>query len=248
MTTPQYRTIWISDLHIGSTQCQDEILLDFLKHNDSEKLYLVGDIIDFWALSKKMYWPSSHNTIIQKLLRKARHGTQIIYIPGNHDENLRQYDNYVFGDIVVKRSDIHTTAAGQRLLIVHGDEYDNIARHSRWVSFLGNIGYDWLIETNRAIRHFRKLLGVQSHFSLATYVKLKVKNFAQFIYHYEETIVRTLKSEKLDGVVCGHIHHAGLKEIEDFWYINTGDFVENCTAVVEHFDGRIELLQWRLTE
>ena len=246
MTTPQYRTIWISDLHIGSTQCQAEILLDFLKHNDSEKLYLVGDIIDFWALSKKMYWPSSHNTIIQKLLRKARHGTQIIYIPGNHDENLREYDDYVFGDITVKNSDIHITAAGQRLLIVHGDEYDGIARHSRLLSFVGNVGYDWLIEMNRVIRYFRKLQGVQSHFSLATYIKLKVKNLAQFISLYEESIVRSLKSEKLDGVICGHIHHAEIKQIDDFWYIYTGDFVENCTAIVEHFDGRLELLQWRV--
>jgi len=195
-----------------------------------------------------MYWPSSHNTIIQKLLRKARHGTQIIYIPGNHDENLREYDDYVFGDITVKNSDIHITAAGQRLLIVHGDEYDGIARHSRWLSFVGNVGYDWLIEMNRVIRYFRKLLGVQSHFSLATYIKLKVKNLAQFISLYEESIVRSLKSEKLDGVICGHIHHAEIKQIDDFWYINTGDFVENCTAIVEHFDGRLELLQWRVKE
>jgi UDP-2,3-diacylglucosamine pyrophosphatase LpxH len=195
-----------------------------------------------------MYWPSSHNTIIQKLLRKARHGTQIIYIPGNHDENLREYDDYVFGDITVKNSDIHITAAGQRLLIVHGDEYDGIARHSRLLSFVGNVGYDWLIEMNRVIRYFRKLLGVQSHFSLATYIKLKVKNLAQFISLYEESIVRSLKSEKLDGVICGHIHHAEIKQIDDFWYINTGDFVENCTAIVEHFDGRLELLQWRVKE
>ncbi len=248
MTTPQYRTIWISDLHIGSTQCQAEILLDFLKYNDSEKLYLVGDIVDFWALSKKMYWPSSHNIIIQKLLRKARHGTQIIYIPGNHDENLREYDNYVFGDITVKNSDIHITASGQRLLIVHGDEYDTIARHNRWLSYIGNVGYDWLIEMNRAIRYFRQLLGVQSHFSLATYVKFKVKNLAQFIYHYEESIVHILKNEKVDGVICGHIHHPEIKQIDGFWYINTGDFVENSTAIVEHFDGRLELLKWQVKE
>lgn len=245
MTTPQYRTIWISDLHIGSTQCQADTLLDFLKHNDSEKLYLVGDIIDFWSLSKKMYWPSDHNTIIQKLLRKARHGTQIIYIPGNHDENIREYDSYVFGDIVVKNSDIHLTATGQRLLIVHGDEYDTIARHYQWLEKIGSVGYDWLIEINRGIRAIRRLLGVQSHFSLAAYVKFKVKNVLQFISDYEESIVRTLKDENLDGVICGHIHHAEIKRIEDFWYINTGDFVESCTAIVEHYDGRLELLRWR---
>ncbi|TPQ28852.1 UDP-2,3-diacylglucosamine diphosphatase [Methylomonas koyamae] len=244
MTASVYRTIWISDLHIGSTQCHAEALLDFLKHNDSEKLYLVGDIIDFWALSKKMYWPREHNTIIQKILRKARHGTQIIYVPGNHDENVREYDDYVFGDIVVKRSDIHTTAAGKRFLIVHGDEYDTIARHHRWLAKIGSVGYDWLIEINRFLRICQKLIGYRSHFSLAAFVKFKVKNAVQFISDYEESIVRTLKNQGLDGVICGHIHHAEIKEIEGFTYVNTGDFVESCTAIVEHADGRLELVNW----
>jgi UDP-2,3-diacylglucosamine pyrophosphatase LpxH len=248
MTSPQYRTIWISDLHIGSTQCQADTLLDFLKHNDSEKLYLVGDIIDFWALSKKMYWPPDHNTIIQKLLRKARHGTQIIYIPGNHDENIREYDSFVFGDVVVKNSDIHTTLTGQQFLVVHGDEYDTIARHHQWLAKIGSVGYDVLIDINRIFRFFRRLLGVQSQFSLAAYVKFKVKNVVQFISDYEESIVHTLKHEKLDGVICGHIHHAEIKQIEGFWYVNTGDFVESCTAIVEHFDGRLEMLRWRKQE
>jgi UDP-2,3-diacylglucosamine pyrophosphatase LpxH len=247
MNTP-YRTIWISDLHIGSTQCQADTLLDFLKHNDSEKLYLVGDIIDFWALSKKMYWPRDHNTIIQKILRKARHGTQIIYVPGNHDENVRDYDDYVFGDIIVKKSDIHTTKLGKRFLVVHGDEYDTIAQHHQWMARLGSVGYDWLIEINRVLRMVRRLLGIQSHFSLAAFVKFKVKNVVQFISHYEESIVRTLKNEGLDGVICGHIHHAEIKDIEGFLYVNTGDFVESCTAIVEHHDGSLELLKWRKQE
>ena len=195
MTTNHYKTIWISDLHIGSTQCQADTLLDFLKHNDSEKLYLVGDIIDFWALSKKMYWPPDHNTIIQKFLRKARHGTQIIYIPGNHDENVREYDNYVFGDIVVKNSDIHTTLLGKRFLIVHGDEYDTIATHYQWLAKVGSVGYDLLIDINRFLRFFRNLVGIPSNFSLAAYVKYKVKNVVQFISDYEISIVNTLKNE-----------------------------------------------------
>lgn len=244
MTTSLYRTIWISDLHIGSTQCQADTLLDFLKHNDSEKLYLVGDIIDFWALSKKMYWPRDHNTIIQKILRKARHGTQIIYVPGNHDENVRDYDEYIFGDIVVKNSDIHTTAAGKRFLVVHGDEYDTIAQHHRWMAKLGSIGYDWLIDINRFLRLIRRLFGVQSHFSLAGYIKFKVKNVVQFMSDYEETIVKTLKNEGVDGVICGHIHHAEIKEIEGFLYVNTGDFVESCTAIVEHQNGDLALIKW----
>mgnify|MGYP000016938851 CR=1 FL=1 len=245
MTASTYRTIWISDLHIGSTQCQADVLLDFLKYNDSEKLYLVGDIIDFWALSKRMYWPKDHNTIIQKILRKARQGTQIIYIPGNHDENVRAYDNYVFGDVVVKNSDIHTTAQGKQFLIVHGDEYDMVARNHRWLAKVGSVGYDWLIELNRFLRPIRRLIGFQSHFSLAAFVKFKVKNVVQFISDYEEGIVHTLKNQNLDGVVCGHIHHAEIKAIKDFLYINTGDFVESCTAIVEHFSGEIELIHWK---
>ncbi len=239
-----YRTIWISDLHIGSTQCQADVLLDFLKYNESEKLYLVGDIIDFWALSKKVYWPRDHNTIIQKILRKARHGTQVVYIPGNHDENIRDYDNYVFGDIVVKNSDVHTTALGQRLLIVHGDEYDTIAKYHKWMAKLGSKGYDYLLDINRLLRSIRRLFKIQSQFSLAAFVKFKVKNAVQFISDYEESIVNTLKDGQFDGVVCGHIHHAEIKDIGGFLYVNTGDFVESCSAIVEYQNGTLELVRW----
>ncbi|PPC91029.1 MAG: UDP-2,3-diacylglucosamine hydrolase [Methylobacter sp.] len=245
MVTNSYKTIWISDLHLGSTQCQADVLLDFLRYNDSEKLYLVGDIIDFWSLSKKMYWPRDHNTVIQKILRKARHGTQVLYIPGNHDENVRDYDNYVFGDITVKNFDIHITADGKKLLIVHGDEYDTIARYHKWVAKLGSKGYDMLIEINRYLRIIRRFLGIQSQFSLAAFIKFKVKNIVQFISDYEESIVSRLKKDDLDGVVCGHIHHAEIKEIDGFLYLNTGDFVESCTAIVEQSNGTLELIKWR---
>ena len=240
-----YRTIWISDLHLGSTQCQADVLLDFLKHNDSEKLYLVGDIIDFWALSKKIYWPIDHNTVIQKVLRKVRHGTHVIYIPGNHDENVRQYADYVFGDIVVKTSDIHISASGKKFLVIHGDEYDTIAKYHKWIAKLGNEGYDFLIWINHILRKIRFLIGMQSNFSLSAYVKYKVKNVVQFISDYEESIVSTLKDRELDGVICGHIHHAEIKDMNGFLYINTGDFVESCTAIVEHFNGTLELVTWQ---
>jgi UDP-2,3-diacylglucosamine pyrophosphatase LpxH len=248
MTVNKYRTIWISDLHLGSSQCQANVLLDFLKFNDSDKLYLVGDIIDFWALSKRMYWPGSHNTVIQKLLRKARHGTQIIYVPGNHDENVRDFGQYIFGDIRIKQSDVHTTLDGKRLLVVHGDEYDTIARHHRWVAELGCSGYDFLLFINRAWGMVRRRLKIQSRFSLSAYVKFKVKNIVQFISEYEESIVATLADGGLDGVVCGHIHHAEIKQVGRFLYVNTGDFVESCTAVVEHFDGALELVRWELSQ
>jgi UDP-2,3-diacylglucosamine pyrophosphatase LpxH len=248
MNNNSYRTIWISDLHLGSTQCQADVLLDFLKHNESEKLYLVGDIIDFWSLSKKMYWPRDHNTVIQKLLRKARHGAQVIYIPGNHDENVRDYDNHVFGDIVVKNSDIHTTADDRKFLVVHGDEYDTIAQCYKWLAKIGSDGYDFLIWVNRFLRIIRRWFGLQSNFSLAAYVKFKVKNVVQFISDYEESIVSTLKDRDLDGVICGHIHHAEMKKIDGFLYINTGDFVESCTAIVEHFNGTLELVTWHMMQ
>ena len=247
MSTNTYRTIWISDLHLGSTQCQADVLLDFLKHNESQKLYLVGDIIDFWSLSKKIYWPRDHNTVIQKILRKARHGTQVIYVPGNHDENIRQYDNYVFGDIVVKNSDVHRTFEGKQFLIVHGDEYDTIAKCHKWMAKLGSEGYDFLIAVNRILRIIRRWFGLQSNFSLAAYVKFKVKNAVQFISDYEESIVTTLKDQSLDGVICGHIHHAEIKDIDGFLYVNTGDFVESCTAIVEHTNGTLELVKWHKT-
>lgn len=248
MTVNAYRTIWISDLHLGSAQCQADVLLDFLKHTESEKLYLVGDIIDFWSLSKKMYWPRDHNTVIQKLLRKARHGTQIIYIPGNHDENVRDYNHYVFGDIVIRESDIHVTVDGKKLLVVHGDEYDTIAQYHRWIAKLGSVGYDFLLWVNRRERQIRRLLNRQSHFSLAAFVKFKVKNIVQFISDYEASIVGTLQHKELDGVVCGHIHHAEIKNMQNFLYLNTGDFVESCTAIVEHFNGRLELIRWHKRE
>jgi UDP-2,3-diacylglucosamine pyrophosphatase LpxH len=248
MTPTRYRSIFISDLHIGSSQCQADVLLDFLKYNESDILYLVGDIIDFWALSKKVYWPKSHNTIIQKILRKARHDTRVVYVPGNHDENVRDYDEYVFGDIVVKNSVVHVTAAGKRLLVVHGDEYDTIAKYHRWIARLGSTGYDFLLELNRLLRAIRRFLGIQSHFSLAAFVKFKVKNAVQFISDYEQSIVATLIDEGLDGVICGHIHHAEIKDMGGFLYVNTGDFVESCTAIVEHDDGRLELIRWQQRE
>lgn len=219
-------------------------MLDFLKHNESETLYLVGDIIDFWALSKRVYWPRDHNTIIQKILRKARHDTKVIYVPGNHDENVREYDEHVFGDIEVRNSIVHTTVDGKRFLVVHGDEYDTIAKYHQWIAKLGSKGYDFLLEVNRAVRAVRRVMGIQSHFSLAAYIKFKVKNAVQFISDYEQSIVMTLKDEGLDGVICGHIHHAEIKEMDGFLYVNTGDFVESCTAIVEHDCGRLELIRW----
>lgn len=242
--TNYYKTIFISDLHLGSTQCQSDVLLDFLKYNESEKLYLVGDIIDFWSLSKKTYWPKEHNTIVQKMLKKARHGTKIIYVPGNHDENIRDYDNHVFGDIEIRNEDVHETLEGKKYLVVHGDLFDNITKYNKWIAKLGSDGYDLLLILNRYISNTRRFLGIQSKFSLAGYIKNKVKNLVKFISDYEESIVAALQHKDVDGVICGHIHHAELKDIGGFEYVNTGDFVESCTAIVEWYDGTLHLVHW----
>ena len=242
-----YKTIFLSDLHIGSTQCNAEMLLSFLKYNESEKLVLVGDIIDLWALSKRIYFPQTHNTIIQKLLKKSRNGTEIIYIPGNHDEPLRDYDNTSFGNIHIKNSYIHTTINDKKFLVIHGDEYDVITLNHKWLSKIGNVGYDLLIDANRLMKWIQKLLNINSTFSLSAYIKNKVKNIVQVISDYEESLVETIQDKNLDGIICGHIHHAEIKVIKDKLYLNCGDFVESHTAIVEHFDGTLELVNWNFT-
>lgn len=246
METNKYRTIFISDLHIGSTQCQSKVLLNFLQHNNSDTLYLVGDIIDFWSLSRRMRWTVEHNTIIQKILKKARHGTEVIYVPGNHDENVREYDGYVFGDITIKNKDIFVSATGKRYIVIHGDEMDSITMNHKWIAKLGGDGYDALIWLNPYINNIRKLLGYRPHFSLSQFIKYKVKNIVQFISNYEQIVVNSISQQNADGVICGHIHHPEIKEIDGYTYMNTGDFVESCSALVEHYDGRFEIVYWNI--
>jgi len=246
-----WKTIWISDVHLGSTQCDAEALLDFLKHNHTEKLFLVGDILDIWAMRSKLYWPSSHSTVVQKILRMARHGVEVIYIPGNHDEFIR--NNFVgleFGDkgknIVIKESDVHVALDGKKYLIVHGDEFDGIAKYAKWLAKFGSKAYDFLLDLNRFHRFVQKFFGGgRPSFSLSAYLKYKVKNAVQFISDYEESIVAALKNEKVDGVICGHIHHPELKEIDGFVYANDGDWVESLTALVEDFDGKLRIIDWK---
>jgi UDP-2,3-diacylglucosamine pyrophosphatase LpxH len=250
--TNAWKTIWLSDMHLGSTQCDPEAILDFLKHNKTQKLYLVGDIIDLWALSSRVYWPTSHNTVIQKFLKIARHGTEIIYIPGNHDEFIRNhFVGMHLGDegkgIKIMDRDVHTTIDGKRYLVVHGDEFDTITKYAKWIAKLGSVGYDFLLDLNRFYRFVRKICGCRySDFSVSAFVKYKVKNAVQFIADYENAIITALKNEDVDGVVCGHIHHAELKEIGHFTYANDGDWVESCTALAEDFEGKLHLLDWKI--
>lgn len=238
-----YRSIWISDTHLGSAGCQADKLLGFLKANESEYLFLVGDIIDFWALKRKSYWPESHNTVVQKVLKKARHGTKVVYIPGNHDENLRDYLDHTFGNIELHKEFVHTLADGRTILCVHGDDFDVVTRYHKWVAVLGDMGYEALLTLNRYFNVIRAKLGM-GYWSLSAYVKHKVKQAVSFIGEYEESVTRAAKTRGVDGVLCGHIHHAEIKQLSDFMYINTGDWVESCTAIVEHFDGTLELIRW----
>ncbi len=237
------RTLFISDVHLGTRGCQADLFLDFLRHYDAEKIYLVGDIIDGWRLRRAWYWPQSHNDVAQKLLRKARKGARVVYLPGNHDEFLRDYLGTHFGGIEVRNTDIHTTADGRRLLVIHGDQFDLVVRHARWLAHLGDWAYSTALNLNTGMNIVRRRLGF-SYWSLSAWAKLKVKNAVNFIGAFEEALAREARENAIDGVICGHIHYAAMHSDFGTAYYNCGDWVESCTALAEHHDGRFEIIRW----
>ena len=239
----RYRTIWISDVHLGTRGCNAAMLVDFLDHVDSDTLYLVGDMIDGWRLKKKFYWPAAHNDVVWRLLKRAKRGTRVVYIPGNHDEVFRQFSGLDFGGIAIRRKAIHETADGRRLLVLHGDEFDAITLAHRWLAHVGDAAYTALMALNVWMNRARRLFGMP-YWSLSKHAKAKVKNAVAFISHFEEVVAHAAGARGVDGVVCGHIHTAEMREIGGVAYYNDGDWVEGCTALVEHFDGRMELLHW----
>ncbi len=241
-----YRTLFLSDVHLGSRGCQAELLLDFLKNNDAATIYLVGDMIDGWQLKNRWYWPQTHNDVVQKLLRKVRKGVRVIYLPGNHDEFARDYIGSVFGGVEVADHAYHMTADKKRLLIVHGDQFDIVVKHARWLAFLGDWAYTFALWSNLWLNKIRRKLGF-TYWSLSAWAKLKVKNAVNFIGAFEAALVEAARRHNADGVVCGHIHHAVILDIGGISYVNIGDFVESCTAVAEHDDGRLEILRWQMT-
>ena len=241
---PRVRSIFLSDIHLGTRACQADRLLDFLRAYSTDNLFLVGDIIDFWAMNRGIYWTQEQNTIVQKVLRRARHGERVIFIPGNHDEALREYNGTVFGDIEVHREWVHTTADGRRFLLIHGDEFDQVTRYHRWVAVLGDVSYNGLVRINSILSWVRRRLGRPGYWSLAGYAKRKIKTALQFINDFEDSVIRAVRQRGLDGVICGHIHWAALREVGGLTYINCGDWVDSCTAIVEHLDGRMELVEW----
>jgi len=241
---PRVRSIFLSDIHLGTRACQAERLLDFLRNHSADHLFLIGDIIDFWAMSRGICWTQAQNTVVQKVLRRARHGEDVVFIPGNHDEALREYTGTVFGDIRVVGEYVHRLADGRRFLLIHGDEFDQVTRHHRWVAVLGDKAYDWLVSLNVALSWLRRRLGRPGYWSLAGYAKRKVKTALQFIGDFEQSVIRSVRQRGLDGVICGHIHWAALREVGGLTYVNCGDWVDSCTAIVEHLDGRLEIIHW----
>ncbi len=236
-----YRTGWISDVHLGTRGSNTAALLEFLRESEFETLYLVGDLIDIWALRRGIFWPQQHNDVLQKLLRKARKGTEVIYIIGNHDEFLSRFHG-LYGGMSLQKNAIHLTADGRRLLIMHGHELDAVVQNLGWLAHVGDVGYTLLMRCNGLVNFVRRLLGF-GYWSLSAYVKAEVKNVVGFIGKFEESVVRYARDYDVDGVLCGHIHTAAVREIDGVTYYNTGDWVESCTAIVEHYDGSMELMR-----
>jgi UDP-2,3-diacylglucosamine pyrophosphatase LpxH len=239
----RFRSLFISDVHLGARGSQAEKLLDFLRWHEADTIYLVGDIVDGWALRSGWYWPQSHNDVVQKLLRQARKGVNIVYVPGNHDEFLRDYYGTHFGGIVVSETAIHVGPDGRRYLVIHGDHFDLVVTQARWLALLGGKAYDWAIVANRMFNALRRRFGFP-YWSLSQWLKLKVKNAVNYIGDFEKALVAEAERHGVQGVICGHIHHAAIHEEFGVRYLNCGDWVESCTAIAEHADGGFEILTW----
>jgi UDP-2,3-diacylglucosamine pyrophosphatase LpxH len=240
----RYRAIFISDVHLGTRTAQATQLLGFLRQNEADTIYLVGDIVDFWKVRRGPHWPQAHNDVFQKLLRKVRHGARIIFIPGNHDEGLRDFVGMHFGGIEIHQSVVHRTAGNKRYVVLHGDEFDVVVRTAKWLAFLGDRGYELALWLNNPLNWVRRHLGL-GYWSLSAYLKYSVKRAVSFIGAFEEAVASEARRHHADGVICGHIHHAADRVIDGVHYLNCGDWVETCSAVVEHHDGRLEVINWK---
>jgi len=239
----KFRALFLSDVHLGTKGCQADKLIDFLRYHEADVIYLVGDMVDGWQLRTSWYWPQSHNDVVQKFLRQARKGTRIIYVPGNHDEFLRGYYGTHFGGVEVADTAIHQGVDGRRYLVIHGDHFDMVVKHARWLALLGDYAYTTALILNRCFNAGRRLLGLP-YWSLSQWLKLKVKNAVSYIGEYERTLIAEAQRHAVEGVICGHIHHAIIREDFGVRYINCGDWVESCTAIAENIDGRFEIITW----
>ena len=234
------RTVWVSDLHLGTRTSNAGAFLEFLRNHEIGTLYIVGDLIDVWQLRRGIYWPQEHNDVIQKILRAARKGTRVIYIPGNHDEFVSRFCG-LYGHIAIQKHAIHTAADGRRIFVMHGHELDTVVQNVRWLAFAGDLGYQFLLSLNPAINFARRRLGL-GYWSLSAYAKKRVKDAVSFIGEFEKAVVRYAGQYGTDAVLCGHIHSAAVRQFGDVTYYNCGDWVESCTALLENHDGLIELV------
>jgi len=241
--TLHMRSVFISDVHLGFKGCQATYLLDFLRRVECDQIYLVGDIIDVWALSRSFYWPQAHNDVIRTILGKAKHGTRVVYIPGNHDRLFRDHDGLVMGNVEIRREATHETADGRRFLVLHGDEFDSIVRASPMLESIGCSAYDFALRLNRHFNAVRVRFGYP-YWSLAAFLKHTVKNAVRYIANFERALATEAQRRGVDGVICGHIHRAEMSEFDGITYCNDGDWVESCTTLVEDYSGRLSLLRW----
>lgn len=243
----KYRSVFLSDIHLGTKACQAQALLDFLKSFECEKLYLVGDIIDCWAMSYSMYWPQTHNDVIQKLLRKGRKNTDIIYLPGNHDEVLRSFGDQFFGNITLVDKIVHIDYHNRPIMVMHGDQFDIVIKNAKRLAHLGSWAYDAVMYLNVFVNYIRRWFGL-SYWSLSAWAKYKVKEAVNFIGNYEDNLAGYAKTHGTKGIICGHIHHANIRDINDIKYMNCGDWVESCTALIETLDGEWKIIRWSEVE
>ncbi len=238
-----WRTVFISDVHLGTPGCQAKALLAFLKAHPSDRLYLIGDIIDGWQLRRRWYWPQSHNDVVQKILRRVRKGCKVTFIPGNHDEFARHFLGHKFGGVDVVEDAIHTTADGRKLWVIHGDHFDGVIQYAKWLAYLGDNLYEFTLRLNTHLNSLRARLGLP-YWSLSQYLKHRVKSALNYVLRFEGAVAAEARKRGLDGVVCGHIHRAEMRDIDGTLYCNDGDWVESLTAIVEHHDGRLQIVQW----
>lgn len=239
----RFRAVFLSDIHLGTRTSQADALLDFLKAVEADTFYLVGDIVDFWKVRRGPHWPQSHNDVVQKILRKARKGSRVVLVPGNHDEALRDYVGWSFGDVAISQSAVHVSATGKRYLIMHGDEFDVVVRNARWLALLGDIGYETALRLNTPLNWMRRTLGL-GYWSLSAFLKYQVKQAVAFIGAYEEAVATEAQRQGMDGIITGHIHHAADRRIDAIHYLNCGDWVESCTAIVETWSGEFRVIRW----
>jgi len=238
-----FRSLWVSDTHLGGRNLKSDQLYDFLASTESDYLYLVGDIFDLWKLRKNWCWPEINDRIVNLILKKAGNGTKVYYLPGNHDDIVRKYAGTVFCGVIICEDVVHTALDGRKYLVMHGDKFDCVIQHSRWLANLGSVLYDTLLVLNRWYNRYRSLRG-RRYFSISAWLKHKCKTAVNYMGDFEEVLVREIKGKRVDGLICGHIHHAAIKTMGEFLYSNSGDWVESCTALAENGNGTLGLIQW----